>query len=281
MSDSRRPAGDLIEAVLHNMRANIEELKYSVVAPSRYSVYISAAEHARLEGILSRLQAETIRALNEELEKFNRPSWRRRLLGRLAGKRGPALQNADLQWHIEFLPDMDGELQHELDIVVHSDLILPAEPELGGGERTRRITTVHSGPQTTTRHQEVSSATSSTAVRGHLVYEDATGPHRFDIVRDSTTVGRGGITFPVDVRIVSSEDVSREHIRIRRDPKTGAFFLIDLSSLGTTLNGRHVPRGVEERDGTRRETGAETVLPDRARIGLADTVFIDFERVQS
>ena len=49
-------------------------------------------------------------------------------------------------------------------------------------------------------------------------------------------------------------------------------------TLGTTLNGRHVPRGVEELDGAKRENGAETALPPRARIGLADTVFIDFEQ---
>jgi hypothetical protein len=57
---------------------------------------------------------------------------------------------------------------------------------------------------------------------------------------------------------------------------TGNFFLIDLSSLGTTLNGRHVPRGYEEVEGRKRETNVETPLPDRARIGLADTVYLDF-----
>jgi len=281
MNESRRPAGDLIEAVLHNMRTNIEELKYSTVAPSRYTVYISAAEHARLEGIIGRLQAETIRALNEELAKFNRPSLTARLLGPLARKRRPAVQNADVQWHIEFLPDMDGELQHDLDIVVHSDLILPPEPELGGGERTRRITTVHSGPRTTTRQQVTAPSTAPGTVHARLTYEDATGAHRYDVVRDVTSIGRGGIAFPVDVRIVSSEDVSREHVRIRRDPQTGAFFLIDISTLGTTLNGRHVPRGVDDVDGSKRENGAESMLPARARIGLAETVFIDFEAVSS
>ena len=80
----------------------------------------------------------------------------------------------------------------------------------------------------------------------------------------------------MDIRIVSSPDVSREHVRLRRDPKTGRFFLIDLSTLGTTLNGRHVPKGYDEVDGTKRENGVETILPDSARIGLADTVFLQF-----
>ena len=43
-----------------------------------------------------------------------------------------------------------------------------------------------------------------------------------------------------------------------------------------TLNGRHVPKGYDEVDGTRRENGAETGLPDSAKIGLADTVFLEF-----
>jgi pSer/pThr/pTyr-binding forkhead associated (FHA) protein len=80
----------------------------------------------------------------------------------------------------------------------------------------------------------------------------------------------------VDVRIASSPDVSREHARIRRDPATGAFFLIDLSSFGTTLNGRHVPVGYDKADGPKRENGAETPLPERAHIGLAGIVFLEF-----
>ena len=81
----------------------------------------------------------------------------------------------------------------------------------------------------------------------------------------------------VDIKIASSADVSREHARIRLDGETGRFLLIDLSSLGTTLNGRHVPRGYEEVDGTKRENGVETPLPGQARIGLAETVYLQFE----
>ena len=58
----RRPARDLIELVLEHMRKNLEPLKYSTLAPSRYLVYLHAAEYARLEGILGILQAQTIRA---------------------------------------------------------------------------------------------------------------------------------------------------------------------------------------------------------------------------
>ena len=98
------------------------------------------------------------------------------------------------------------------------------------------------------------------------------------MIKDSLTIGRGGVAYPVDIRIASSPDVSREHARIRRDPTTDRFFLIDLSSLGTTLNGRHIPKGYDEVEGTKRENGSETALPDVAKIGLADTVFLEFRK---
>ena len=65
---------------------------------------------------------------------------------------------------------------------------------------------------------------------------------------------------------------------LRRDPASDRFFLIDLSTLGTTLNGRHVPKGFDEVGGTKRENGSETPLPDVANIGLAGTVFLDFRK---
>jgi pSer/pThr/pTyr-binding forkhead associated (FHA) protein len=79
------------------------------------------------------------------------------------------------------------------------------------------------------------------------------------------------------VRIDASVDVSREHARIRRDPESGSFFIIDLSTLGTTLNGERLPKGYEDSDGTKRENGVETRLPGGSRIGLADTVFLQFD----
>ena len=276
----RRTPADLVDAVVDNMRQNIEELKYATLAPSRYLIYLSPGDYARLEGIIPRLQAEATRALDEELERLNRPSWLRRQLGLSKAHRAP-LENAGPRWHVEFLCDTDHELQDEGDILVHSDLVLAPDPELGVGERTRRITTVRSGDQTSRSEQVISStAAGSSVVHARLSYRDKTGDHQFDLVRDRITIGRGGLQFPVDVRLSTSDDVSREHARIRRDPATGRFYLIDLSSLGTTLDGRHVPRGVEDRDGVRQENGAETQLPARARIGLADTVFLDFEQCQ-
>jgi hypothetical protein len=278
----RRPARDIIDAVVDNMRKNLEPLKYSTLAPSRYVVYLHAGEFARLEGIVPILQEQTIRALTDELGKLNRRSPLRTWVDRLRKEPDQNVRQAGADWQVEFLPDPDGDMS-EGDLLIDSELVLPASPDLGVGERTRRITTVHAGQRTTTREQTMSPpapAAPAPAVFARIQYSDDAGPHSFEVVKDSITIGRGGLAYPVDIRISSSADVSREHARLRRDPATGRFYIIDLSSLGTTLNGRHVPRGVDEVDGAKRENGAETALPDTARIGLADTVFLDFGAVR-
>jgi hypothetical protein len=281
-SRSRRPARDLIDAVVDNMRKNLEPLKYSTLAASRYTVYLHPSEYARLEGIVSILREQTVRALTEELQHLNRGTRVRRWITRSVGRPDPEIQNAASDWDVQFVADPDGDMG-EGDLLVDSELVLPARPDLGVGTRTRRVTTVHAGPRTTTREQTISSPVSGSAapVRATIAYEDDRGPHSHDVVKESLTVGRGGIAYPVDIRVASSADVSREHARIRRDAATGGFFLIDLSSLGTTLNGRQVPRGYDEVDGSKRENGAETALPDVARIGLAETVFLDFRKAGS
>lgn len=259
------------------MRTNLEPLKYSTLAPSRFVIYLHPEEYARVEGIVPLLQEQTARALDDELQKLNSPPVFRRYLERFTGTL-PPVENAAREWQIEFHPDADNELAPG-DILIHSELTLPApSDEIGSGQRTRRITTVHAGQRTTKRAESVSSTGSATShVHARLKYEDSSGPHAFEIGRDSVVIGRGGIAYRADVRIESSVDVSREHARIRRDPGTGSFFLIDLSTLGTTLNGQRVPRGYDEADGTKRENGVETPLPSGSRIGLADTVFLQFE----
>jgi FHA domain-containing protein len=276
----RRPARDVIEAVLANMRENLEPLRYSILAPSRYVVYLHPAEYARLEGIIEVIREQTIRALSEEVGALNRPSLLshcvRRFLGTETRRSGPQVENPNGNWNVEVLANPDGDIP-EGDILVDSELVLPASPDFGIGERTRLVTTVHSARGTTSRHRTVDRTGDVSAAKppAKIEFDDAVGHHSYDVT-DSVIIGRGGNSHRVDIKVAASVDVSREHARIRRDARTGDFFLIDLSTLGTTLDGRHVPRGYDETGGTKRENGAETLLPDKARIGLADTVYISF-----
>jgi hypothetical protein len=276
---NRLPASDVIEAVLHNMRSSVEPLKYSTLVPSRYVIYLHPAEYARLEGVMAVLREQTVRALSEQVATMNRQSKLRHYARRLLGARGAPVEKP-AEWSVEFLPDPDGDLQ-EGDILIDSELLLPASPELGFGERTRLVKTVHSGKQTTSTERTIQRPAGSSDAKALAIieFEDTAGHHSYD-VRNSATIGRGGAAYPVDIKVTSSVDVSREHARIRRDDRSGDFFLVDLSTLGTTMDGRHVPCGYDEVDGTKRPNGAETRLPNEARIGLAETVYLRFRKVQ-
>ena len=277
----RRQARDIIDAVVANMRQNLERLKYSTLAPSRYTVYLHPTEFERLETIVPVLQEQTVRALDEELRRLNAASGTRRWMRRMAGEPESEIRNAATDWHIAFLADPDEELQ-EGDLFVDSELLLPARPDLGLGAQTRKIVTRQTGQcSPTIEHTATFAAPAPTSrLLARIEYDDEAGHHFYDLTRDCVRIGRGGVAHPVDLRIASSADVSREHARIRLDSARDRFFLIDLSTLGTTLNGCPIAKGFDEVDGTRRENGAETLLPDVSTIGLAGKVFLDFRKRQ-
>jgi len=90
-------------------------------------------------------------------------------------------------------------------------------------------------------------------------------------------VGRGGRDYWTDLKLNTLPDVSREHMRLRRDPQSGEFFIKDLSRLGTSVDGEKIPTSVEYVDGEKRDKNVEVKLPATARIGLADVVYLDFK----
>src|SRR3954447_26068096 len=159
------------------MRTNLEPLKYSTLAPGRYVVFLHPEEFSRIERIVPLLQQQTSRALGEELDKLNHRAIYRKYWDRISGA-PPPVENAAREWQIEFVPDADGELAFG-DILIHSELLLPAAgDELGAGQRTRRITTVHGGDKTARRQETVSRAEPATArvVHARLRYDDNGGP---------------------------------------------------------------------------------------------------------
>ena len=276
----RRQARDIIDAVVANMRQNLERLKYSTLAPSRYTVYLHPAEFERLETIVPVLQEQTVRALDEELRRLNAAPPRRRWIRR-AGEPKSEIRNAATDWHITFLADPDEELQ-EGDVFVESELLMRARPDFGLGAPTRKVVTRQAGPCSATIEHTIGfpAPASTPRLLARIEYDDEAGHHFYDVTRECVSIGRGGVAHPVDLRIASTAEVSREHARIRRDSARDQFFLIDLSTRGTTVNGSPVARGFEEVDGTRQENGSETLLPDVAKIGLAGRVFLDFRKRQ-
>ena len=162
VEERRKPARDLIAAVLENMRRNLEPLTYSTLAPSRYLVYLHPAEYARLEGIVPILQEQTIRALAEELDKLNRRSSIRRFSEKVLGHREPSVQSAGGDWHVEFLSDPDGEVA-EGDILIDSELLAARQPRPG---RRRTHAPNHDRPLgSTDDHQRTNSQSDSDSPR--------------------------------------------------------------------------------------------------------------------
>ncbi len=270
---------DIILEIVRAMRANVEPLLYSTIAPARFFVYLHPDDYRRLEGILPVIADEARRALDADVSAWNNEAHRRRLP--LPWKsRGPALAALEVPaegWTVQFEVDADEEMQPG-DIAVVSELSLPPREEFAGA-RTRRVT-VKSGEASARPAELVSGPAAAPAggtVYATIAYEDNTGPHTFEMTRSQVVIGRGGLGYWVDLKLSTAADVSREHVRLRRDEETGQFFLKDMSSLGTTIDGRPVPPSVEVVDGVKRDSGVEVPLPPRAIIGLADTVFLDFE----
>jgi hypothetical protein len=285
----------IILDIVRAMRGNLEPLLYSTIAPTRFFVYLHPADFERLEGILPLIGEQTRRALDDEVRQWNqkaRPAgFARKWLG--GSEPPPPIDTPAGAWDIRFEPDADGEMSPG-DIAIASELALPVQPELEGS-RTRRITTMRQGERTTTREQMIQTpavpATSQapgpagssgsggpvSPIYATLTYEDKQGRQRVAVTKNQLVVGRGGVGYWVDVRLDTSPDVSREHLRLRRDETSGQFFLKDLSSLGTTLDGAAVPSSVEVVDGQKRDKGLEVPVPPRARIGLANAIVLDFE----
>ena len=283
-------ARDIILEIVRNMKEGLEPLHYSTLPPSIYHVYLHPHDMDRLRGILPRIVDEAHRALDSELESLNKASLTERL--KISRRDVPKVSPPEGGWQIRLLENTDDDVEPG-DIVIHSELALPAKPEFGAGSMTKRISTRRNTAASSATYKTVAPAAAAPApvpdpaaatpapalaVPGNALieYEDKSGRHTFQVSRDEIVIGRGGRDYWTDLKLETAPDVSREHVRIRRDPATGAFFLKDLSRLGTTVNGEKVPSSIEFVDGEKRDRNLEVPLPETARIGLADVVFLEF-----
>ena len=271
---------EIILEIVRAMRSNLEPLLFTTVAPSRFYVYLHPADFQRLEGIVPVITAQASRALDAEVKRWNEHAKPSLIPRKWLGGDDPAapIDVPPDSWDIRFEADADGEMAPG-DIAIASELTLPSQPDYEGS-RTRRITTMRLGERTSAREPSpVSPPASSSppATYATLSYEDKQGPRRVPMTSNQLVVGRGGVGYWVDVKLDTIADVSREHVRLRRDETSGQFFLKDLSSLGTTIDGAAVPSSVEVVEGRKRDKGIEVPLPPRARIGLANVIVLEFE----
>jgi hypothetical protein len=270
-------ARDIIHEILRNMREGLEPLHYSTLPPAIYHVYLHPDDMERLRGIIPRITDEARRALDAELEAFRKPSLVEKL--KLA-KSAPPVAAPEGGWQIRILENTDDGVAPG-DIVIHSELAMPAKGEFGAGCMTKRISTRRrAGTETSTQSYDPAPAApvaeSLDGVWAIIEYQDSGGRKTYRMTKDQIVVGRGGRDYWTDVKLETLPDVSREHFRLRRDPNTGEFFLKDLSRLGTTINGEKAPSSVEFAEGEKRDRNVEAPVPAQARIGLAEVLFLEF-----
>ena len=58
------------------------------------------------------------------------------------------------------------------------------------------------------------------------------------MLQDEISIGRGGDDVLVNLALYTNDEVSREHLRVRRDAARGGFLIVDNSMNGTWLNGK-------------------------------------------
>lgn len=267
-------ARDIIQELVRNMREGLEPLRYSTLAPAIYHVYLHADDLDRLRGLIPRIIDEARRALDSELAVLNRTPLSAKL--KLARNSAPKVEAPGGGWMIDLLENTDAETQPG-DIVIYSELALPAKPDYGTGSLTKRIATSRMGGELRSSQKYDEKPVGTAETYATLAYEDNKGRQIYRMTKNQIVIGRGGRDYWTDLTLETLPDVSREHIRLRRDPATGKFFVKDLSRLGTTIDGRKIPSSVEYTGEEKKDKNLEVDLPARARIGLADVVFLDFQ----
>jgi hypothetical protein len=260
-------ARDIILEIVRNMREGLEPLHYTTLPPSIFHVYLHPDDMERLRAIVPRIVEEARRALDAEVESLNRASLVEKL--KLARRNDPRIAAPEGGWQVRILENTDEEVSPG-DIEIRSELAVPLKEEFGSGSMTKRIATRRLGGVESTR-QSYDAAPAEPGVPAVsanafavIEYEDNGGRKTFTVTKDEIVAGRGGRDYWTDLKLDTLPDVSREHFRLRRDPANGQFFLTDVSTLGTTIEGAKAP------------PQQEAPLPARARIGLAGVIFLDF-----
>jgi hypothetical protein len=294
----RATGRDVVLAIGENMRQSLEPLVTKTIAPSLYQVYLHPDDYDYLRTLFGELEAEAKALLDQELERLNRggaPAVLSRFLRKKEGApQAPKYVSAEGKWTIRFQEDPNGTLNPG-DVEVVSEFARPPEAGYGAGNKTHRISTTRRLGQMTTHRETVpvavpgSSAIPSGVPSGtaelatpaalaRLQFQDDRGKHTFLMTKNEIVIGRQAPDVWADLSLDTSLDVSREHARLQRTP-AGTFRIKDLSKLGTTVNGAPLPRSLEAVDGGVRDLDRWADLPDKARIGLAGVIYLDFERL--
>jgi hypothetical protein len=248
----------IIAELMRNMELGRLELAYSVLLPCVFSVYLHPEDYQRLKGVEDLIKEDARRALSARMAEWN---GKNALFRRGAARKTYRIAQSD--WAIDLFNDSERAVPPG-DVEIHSELNDLPQP----GYRGVKTTLIEREPSITparVARDRAGTRRTPDAVFAEIRYRDDSGLQTFNVTQNEISVGRGGEDLWVDLPLYASDQVSREHLRLRRDPANGSFFVVDQSRNGTWVNGRRLTRGVEE------------ALPDRAEIGVADVIKLSFE----
>jgi hypothetical protein len=259
-SDTRLNGKVIVEQLLRNMTIGSFDMEYSVLLPCIFDVYLHPDDYGRLAAVFDLIAEDAKRALCSRVARLNSvPS--RFGLKRLK-KAAKEYKIAGRDWIIEFFPDAVGTVPLG-DVEIHSELNETAEP----GFRGIKTTLMDREPSVTVYRPPGARQTQKLTERiyAEIRYEDDSGPQLYLVTQNQVRVGRGGDDVPMDLAIYTNDEVSREHLILRRDPATGLFHITDKSTNGTWVDGRRLKKGIEE------------PLAERTQIGVAEVLTLAFE----
>ena len=258
LPQSRVSGQTIIDELIRNMELGKLEMGYSILLPCIFSIYLHPDDHSRLLGVQDLIKEDARRALSDRMADWNGKGSRLK-----RGQTRKQFRIAQDDWWIEFFADSEGAVPPG-DVEIHSELNDVVQP----GYRGAKTTLIDREPSVTAarvaRDRE-QTRRNADKVFAEIRYKDDSGPQTFFVTQNEVSIGRGGDDLGVDLPLYTNDEVSREHLRLRRDPATGAFAIVDKSRNGTWLNGKRLAREVEQK------------LPDRAEIGVAEVLKLTFE----
>jgi FHA domain/Protein of unknown function (DUF3662) len=270
---SRITGDEIISELIRNADAGWFKVRYTILVPCIYNVYLHPRDYELIEPIADLIREEAVHALKEHLSDLNKPRTAGPFGKRFgsAGKPRPEYKILEKQWVVQFHADQEERLRLS-EIEIYSELGSARPKDFGAGAMTTFITRHHAEEPAT------ADSVPARAVFARVRYRDSGVDKTFVMTNEEIVIGRGGKAVWVDLKLQGPADVSREHCRIRRDPKTGTFFIRDLSLFGTTVNGTPLPKSAEPGEsGETIDRNREVLLPSSAKITLADVCTLEFE----
>jgi hypothetical protein len=265
----------IIDQLIRNMDLGQFELGYSILVPCIFSLYLHPEDHARLRGLFDLIREDARKALAARLAELNAKPLGGLVPGfgpRRAAKTRKPYKIACKDFNFEFLPDSEGVVPLG-DVEIHSELNETPQPGYHGTKTTLldrepsagAITGRAAGARAETHPFETATDHPADRVYAEIRYEDDSGPQLYLMTQDEISVGRGGDGAQVSLALYTNDEVSREHLRVRRDAGQKSFLIVDHSMNGTWLNGKRLQRGVAQ------------PLPAKSEISVAEVITLQFE----